>query len=101
MGRVPVGSLPASEREMLTFSLTLDYTTSAHLATLDPFSPQHGLGLSLTIPLPAGLSTFVLPHKGSVNFFDLLERAGVWRQLALGPVGVVDGRLLGGGWVPS
>ncbi|EIW66000.1 hypothetical protein TREMEDRAFT_66094 [Tremella mesenterica DSM 1558] len=98
--------------------VTLDYaTSSAYLASLDPFHPSshiRGLGTGLSIPLPSTLSTFVIPHRGSANFFDLLERVGVWTvssglgEWAFGTAwemgaqgeGVVMG-IPSVGWVPS
>lgn len=72
---------------------------------MDPLSiPRSGSGYSLSVPLPSAVSSFVVPHRGSANFFDLLERAEIWRVLdqlgLLGDLGagvVGDGvRMLGG-----
>lgn len=55
------------------------------------------------MPLPNGLSRFLVPRRGSANFFDLLEKMDLWRRLdRLGvfsgpPTGVVGGvGILGG-----
>ena len=53
------------------------------------------------MPLPSAISTFILPHRDSANFFDLLERLDVWRRLdelgVLSSPAVVQGvRMLGG-----
>ncbi|ORX35586.1 hypothetical protein BD324DRAFT_652135 [Kockovaella imperatae] len=66
------------------FRVTLDYAQStAFLASIDPFSPllsptRH---LAMAVPNPSSLSIFAVPHRGSANFFDLVERAHVWKFL--------------------
>jgi len=71
-----------------------------HLAHLDPFSLAAN-AQALSVPLPSAISTFILPHRDSANFFDLLERLDVWRRLdelgVLSSPAVVQGvRMLGG-----
>ncbi|ORY26336.1 hypothetical protein BCR39DRAFT_560592 [Naematelia encephala] len=91
------------------FRVTLDYATSAsYLAQLDPFalhvSSRAAANLGLTIPLPTAVSAFVVQHRGSANFFDLMESLEVWRYLeklgiGVGMEGMQGVRMLGG--VPS
>lgn len=53
------------------------------MSNLDPFSLHHsargGASYGLSVALPTAVSGFVVPHRGSVNFFDLLERVEVWK----------------------
>ena len=57
----------------------MDYATSArYIASLDPFVPTN---MVLRVPLPPAMSAFAIPHRTSANFFDLIERAEVWRRL--------------------
>ena len=83
MGRIPVNLKPSyCPYDNITehsCRVTLDYATSTHhLASLDPFAPTH---YTLSIPLPTAVSAFVIPHRSSANFFDLFERAEIWRRL--------------------
>lgn len=93
--------------------VTLDYATSStYLSHLDPFSINQSSAaagqLGLSIPLPTAISAFVVRHRGSANFFDLLERVEVWRTVQRFGVGVVEDMDMGGaegmrvlGGVPS
>jgi len=81
--------------------VTLDYASSAHhLSHLDPFSLAAN-AQALSVPLPTAISTFIIPHRDSANFFDLLERLDLWRRLdelgVLSGPAVAEGvRMLGG-----
>ena len=78
---------------------------------MDPFAIQsagYTTHFGLSVPLPSAVSAFVVPRRGSANFFDLLERAEVWSRLdqlgvlrnvvEYGMMGAVDegARTLGG-----
>lgn len=84
--------------------VTLDYATSAHhLSGLDPFALSAANSFALSVPLPTAISAFIVPHRGSANFFDLLERMDLWKRLdelgvfSSGSEVVVGGvRMLGG-----
>ncbi len=89
LGCLPVRFALQSAAQLLLMALrvTLDYATSTHhLSTLDPFAPST---FALSIPLPTAVSAFVIPHKSSANFFDLIERAELWRRLEGWGVGMV------------
>lgn len=78
-------------------SVTLDYATSTYYPS-DPFNPSHPGGYALSIPLPSAISAFVVPHRGSANFFDVLESLHLWSRLEA--VGVVTQVAGGEGYVP-
>ncbi|RSH89041.1 hypothetical protein EHS25_002703 [Saitozyma podzolica] len=79
------------------FRVTLDYATSAYYPS-DPLNPSHPGGYALSIPLPSAISAFVVPHRGSANFFDVLESLHLWSRLEA--VGVVTQVAGGEGYVP-
>jgi hypothetical protein len=60
----------------------VDYATSSHyLSHLDPFSLKHSRNMALSIPLPTAVSGFVVKHRSSANFFDLLEKVDIWKYV--------------------
>ena len=93
-------------RYKLTRRVTLDYaTSSAHLASLDPFSLVAN-AQAVAVPLPTAISAFILPRHNSANFFDVLERLELWRRLdelgvMSGPAVAEGARMLGVGGVPT
>lgn len=86
--------------------VTLDYASSAaHLASSDPFSLAAS-ARAIAVPLPSAISAFILPHRDSANFFDLLDRLELWKRIdelgALSAPGLAEGaRILGVGGVPT
>lgn len=85
----------------------MDYATSAHYVSgLDPFALNSANSYALSVPLPTALSAFIVPHRNSANFFDLLERMDLWRRLDdLGVLNVAPAAVVGGvkvlGGVPT
>jgi hypothetical protein len=61
----------------LTDRVTLEYAQMTNYRLFDPAGTGSGPSLALAIPLPSAISAFVIPslnRRGSVNFFDLVER---------------------------
>jgi hypothetical protein len=84
-------------RESLIVRVTLDYAAS--YPALDPFHPSTVDPYAISIPLPSAVSAFVIPHRGSANFFDLVASSGLWGKLeavGLGPGGSVVWGAVGG-----
>lgn len=87
--------------------MTLDYASSAHhLSGLDPFALNGANSFALAVPLPTAISAFIVPHRGSANFFDLLEKMDLWRRLdEMGVLSSAEGVVVGGvrmlGGVPT
>ena len=88
---------PHCSKDAADSRVTLDYASSSHyISMFDPFSLSANSN-SLSVLLPSAVSAFAVPHRGSANFFDLLDIAGFWRGLdrlgitsaaAVGSVGV-------------